>query len=543
MAAGSANKNGRKRTTNSTWFGEINVLPLCAFRSVLGLVLIFWYVDLLPDFKLFFSESSPFPHDVLLRERSPYLFSLLDWTGSDLITIGFLMLGLLAASCLLLGWHSRIAAVTNFIVLVSIQNRNLLPWDGADNVIRVTSFWLMFCPIQRTYSIDALQAMRRGSPLSISAPALGLRMLQLQIGCVYLVSAWAKLHGLAWLNGGALYYALNMGPAWNRSLAPVLSHLPLVVFVGTVGTLLFEILFLPLVFSPWCQPWSKLLALIWGASFHVIIALTLKLGWFSYVMITTYVLFLEPAWIERFVGYLKPFLIKPVGVLYSWLSKFDDRVNAFLSPLRQRLIRRPWVVNLPRPTSPRTAMRYSYNALLIILFSGGVWFALDPTSKAIHRAAPLPPPVAHFIESVGLRQSWQMFSPHPYDFAGYVVVEGDLTNGSVVNLQEAGYAQGGWKPRKPYYAGWYYSRWTQIFNTMIRDHIYGRSNPYLLPYSDNVCRSYNSDQSSDQPHLRAIRIIMVRRDTVLPGIQERASTREELLRHSCSQYHFSPSFP
>ena len=521
------------RTTNNTWFGETNILPLCAFRSVLGLVLIFWYVDLLPDFKFFFSESGPFPHDVLLRERGPYLFSLLDWTGSDLITFGFFLLGVLAVVCLLLGWHSRIAAVTNFIVLVSLQNRNLLPWDGADNVIRVTSFWLMFCPIQRAYSIDALQAMRRASPFSINAPAIGLRTLQLQIGCVYLVSAWAKLHGLAWLNGGALYYALNMGPAWSRSLAPVLSHLPLVVLVGTVGTLLFEILFLPLVFSPWGQPWLKLLALIWGASFHVIIALTLKLGWFSYVMISTYVLFLEPAWIERFVGRLKPLLIKPVGVLYSWLSKFDDHVNALLSIVHQRLIGRQWTVDLPPPIHPRTAIRYSYNALLIILFTGGLWFALDPTSKAIHRAAPLPPAVAHFIQSVGLRQSWQMFSPHPYDFAGYVVVEGDLTNGSVINLQEAGYAQGGWKPTKPYYAGWYYSRWTQIFNMMIREHIYSRPNPYLLPYSDNVCRSYNSDQVAGEPHLQAIRIILVMRDTALPGIQARDWTHEELLRHSC----------
>jgi len=500
---------------------------------VLGFILIFWYVDLLPDFKFFFSESGPFPHDVLLRERSSYLFSLLDWTGSDLITIGFFLLGLLAAACLLLGWHSRVASVINFIVLVSLQNRNLLPWDGADNVIRVTSFWLMFCPIQRAYSIDALQAMRRGSPFSINASALGLRLLQLQIGCVYLVSAWAKLHGLAWLNGGALYYALNMGPAWSRSLAPVLSHFPLVVLVGTVGTLLFEILFLPLVFSPWGQPWLKLLALIWGASFHVIIALTLKLGWFSYVMLSTYVLFLEPSWIERFVGHLKPLVIKPVGVLYSQLTKFDDRATAFLSIFRKRLLRRPGTVDLPHPTHMRPAIRYSYNALLISLFSCALWFALDPTSKAIHRAIPLPPAVAHFIQSVGLRQSWQMFSPHPYDFAGYVVVEGDLTNGSVVNLQEAGYAQGGWRPTKPYYAGWYYSRWTQIFNSMVRDHIYGRSNPYLLPYSDDVCRSYNSDRSAGEPHLQAIRIIMVRQDTVLPGLQERDWTHDELLSHYC----------
>lgn len=530
---GSANKSGRKRTTNSTWFGEINMLPLCAFRSVLGLVLIFWYVDLLPDFKFFFSESGPFPRDVLLRERSPYLFSLLDWTGSDLITIAFFLLGMLAAVCLLLGWHSRLAAVTNFVVLVSLQNRNLLPWDGADNVIRVTSFWLMFCPIQRAYSIDALQAMRRGSPFSINAPAFGLRMLQLQIVCVYLVSAWAKLHGLAWLNGGALYYALNMGPAWNRYLAPVLSQVPLVVLVGTVGTLLFEILFLPLVFSPWGQPWLKLLALIWGAAFHVIIALTLKLGWFSYVMVGTYVLFLEPGWIERLVGPLKPLLIKPVGVLCSRLSKLDERVDTLLSTFLGRPIGTRWLTYRSCSTQVRTAIRYAHKAVLIILFSGALWFALDPTSKAIHRAIPLPPSVSHFIQSVGLRQSWQMFSPQPYDFAGYVVVEGDLTNGPVVNLQEAGYAQGGWKPTKPYYAGWYYSRWTQIFNTMIRDHTYGRPNPYLLPYSEAVCRAYNSHQLAGQPRLQLIRIIMVRRDTVLPGMPERDWTHEELSSQRC----------
>jgi hypothetical protein len=56
--------------------------------------------------------------------------------------------------------------------------------------------------------------------------------------------------------------------------------------------------------------------------------------------------------------------------------------------------------------------------------------------------------------------------------------------------------------------------------TMIRDHIYGRPNPYLLPYSETVCRAYNSHQAVDQPRVHLIRIIMVRRDTVLRGIQE-----------------------
>jgi len=109
----------------------------------------------------------------------------------------------------------------------------------------------------------------------------------------------------------------------------------------------------------------KLIALIWGTAFHVIIALTLKLGWFSYVMISTYILFLEPAWIERFVAHLKPLINKPVGVLHSWLSKFDDRINALLSIFRQRLKGRRWLM---------------------------------------YR-------LSHFIQSMGLRQSWQMFSP------------------------------------------------------------------------------------------------------------------------------------
>ncbi len=345
------------------------------------------------------------------------------------------------------------------------------------------------------------------------------------------MSAWAKLHGLAWLNGGALYYALNMGPAWNRFLAPTLSHAPLFVLAGTVGTLLLEILFLPLVFSPWGQPWLKLLALIWGASFHLLIALTLKLGWFSYVMISTYVLFFEPTWIERLLGPMKPLLVKPMSVLESWLSGIDDRVDTLLSTLHWPLMA-GWRTGNPS-AHVTTAIRYAHNAVLITLFSGALWCALDPTSKAIHGAIPVPVRLLHFIQGVGLKQSWQMFSPHPYDFAGYVVVEGDLTDGTLINLQEAGYAHGGWNSTRPYYAGWYYSRWTQTFNTMIHDHTYDRPNAYLLPYSETVCRAYNSHHAPGEPHLQLIRIIMVRRDTVLAGIPERGWTHEELLTHFC----------
>lgn len=426
-----------------SWFGDASVLPVCALRVTIGAILLFWYLDLLPDVELLFSETGLFPHEVLYREKSWYLLSLLDWVPGDWGPGAFIFFGIISSLFLLVGRYSRVAALASFFCLLSVQNRNILPWDGSDAVIRVVCFWLIFCPIERAYSLDAWRASRRGRPYSLYAPALGVRLLQLQIASVYFVTGWAKLHGLSWLNGTALHYALNLGPAWTRFFASDFANNKYIVIAGTVGTLLLELLFTPLVFSPWLQPRLKTVALVWGALFHLLIALTLRVSWFSYVMVGSYLIFFEPEWIRR----IESFVRRRAKRLFDHSHLLQrSRVGPLLNTVPSSLALpndavKPFVSS--SASIIKKGLRITFDTLLITLFMVSFWYSIEPTSKAIRKAAPVPTAVRASVQAVGLGQSWRMFSPEPYSFASYVVLEGALDDGKEINLLKSGYGQGG----------------------------------------------------------------------------------------------------
>lgn len=531
-ARGTEAGNERSRERAQSWIGEINAKPVCAFRIVMGAILIFWYIELLPDTDLFFYGL--FPQEIMQRLKSEYFLSPLDWVSGEWWPLLFIALGFISSVFLLLGWRSRIAAIVSFICLVSIQHQNLLLWDGSDAVIRVTSFWLIFCPIDRVYSIDAMVAARRGRSLSIYAPAIGVRLLQLQVACIYLVSGWAKLHGMPWLDGTALHYALNLGPAWNRMLATVLSQQQSLVMIGTAGTLLFELFFCFFLFSPWFQPWLKIFALVWGAALHLLIMLTLKIGWFTQVMLGTYVLFFEPEWIDKVERAVKKTLIK-LRIISSSIQEFDDtKAEAPVGYLQTQNIvaRGEQQQNTGRGIVWTPAVFCGY-IVLIALFVLSIRYSLEPTSKAIRNTVPFPRPLKNLVQIVGLDQSWSMFSPQPDDFAGYVILEGEIEDGKIINLLEKGYGQGGWNRRKPYYDGWWYSRWTQVYYTILSFHIEKMENSFIYDFSAGVCRSYNNTLLQSEPRLINLRMIMMKRDTAPSGSPEHGWEREAIYNHHC----------
>jgi len=519
----------------SIWLTQIDVLPLCTFRIIFGLILVLWYTDLAPDINLLFTDDGLYPRELILAHRNAHLLSLMDWASHPAGAAVFFCAGFTCAFLLLVGWRTRFMAVANFIFIASIQHRNPLLWDGADTAIRVFSFWLMFCPSGRVWSIDAIRAARKGASLSRFALAPGLRILQLQLAFIYLITAWGKLHGLMWLNGTALYYSFHLGPAWDRQLAYRFAASSTLILLGTVGTLLFEILFLPMVFSPWWQPRLKAVALICGTMFHLLIAFTLKIGWFSYVMVACYVLFFEPNWIENIrrtvEPYAEPFIDRVKGLVYKIdIRRFIGTVSLaekgqffYRDSFKKADVRYPVYLGAS----------YAYRGVLVSLFVLTLWYCLDPSSKAIHRALPLPAQAEKLVATLGLTQGWMMFAPFPYPFQAHVEIEGHLVDGRRVDLLRAGYGQGGWNRTKPYYEGWYFSRWVKFFESTIYAFNYRKPNPYLVAYEEAICRQYNKQRPVGSLPLASLQIKQVIRDTPRPGEAEQEWRQEEISRCQC----------
>ena len=299
------------------WVGRLDLRPLGLMRITFGLVLIGATLDIGPVLFDFLSDTGVMPRSALLGGIvRANRFCLMDLAGPHWVVATVWGLAVLATICFTFGWHSRLATVLSFFLVCGLHERNLLAFDGADNVIRVMLFWLMFMPVGARYSLDAVLRGAKGRAPTTHAPAFVMRLGQIQIAWVYLDSCIHKWGGNRWHEGTALHYALGLDHLFTRSLGQLLFNASWFTVPGTYFTIGAEAVFLPLVFLPFVQPLSKGIAILVGTALHVGILLTMSVGNFSYLMIATYPLLFEPEWAERTVGLLRRLVGRGVTKVY-----------------------------------------------------------------------------------------------------------------------------------------------------------------------------------------------------------------------------------
>ncbi len=295
------------------WLGQVDTRPLSVFRVALALLLLKDAIYDLPLARIFFSDEGIVPRsalwDGLARANR---FSLMDALPYPWMATAFFLAWIFVLVLLLVGYRTRLMAILNAVMIVSIHERNLYVLNGADTVFRVLSLWSIFLPLGQYYSLDALRerfgryrtSRHLGDLRAPDAPRTGyafpLRIAQLQIALVYLFTGLLKLPGgpSAWARGEALYYALQLKSLtlptgdWLLATAPDIGLRWI-----DYQTLFTELAFLLLVFSPFFQPLLRLLALALGVMLHGGIAATMSISNFSMVMIASYLLFCEPRWV------------------------------------------------------------------------------------------------------------------------------------------------------------------------------------------------------------------------------------------------------
>ena len=213
---------------------------------------------------------------------------------------------LLALAGMTAGFRTRLCTFFSFLLAATFNNSMVEYINGGDYLCRNGLWLLLFAPAGATWSVDAWQRrrrrQRRGLPEKPGPPLIepwSVRLMQIQVCCMYLFAGLAKLADLHWeegawlptgdwLDGTALYWVLNdvAITRWPYAQFP----LPLILCkLLTWGTLAFEIGFAFLVPFRWLRgP-----VLIAGAMLHVGILAMMEIGWFSQITLCWYVLFLS----------------------------------------------------------------------------------------------------------------------------------------------------------------------------------------------------------------------------------------------------------
>jgi hypothetical protein len=249
------------------WFAPPSLAPLVLVRIGLGVLATLWALTVLPDATDFFGSAG------VLEEPAPRsgAWTVLDLWTSDAAAVT--VVAVLAVSGVALALGSRIAAVLVFVCLVSLSARNPAVGNAGDGLLRTLSFYVMLAPI---------------------SAGVALRLVQVQLSFIYVFTVWAKLRGDTWVDGTAVSYAFRLEDLARFPL-PDVGAVIVLAHVLTYGVLALELALGVLVWNRRARPW----VLLCGVLLHLGIEYRLRVGFFSWAMLVTYLAFVPGDVAER----------------------------------------------------------------------------------------------------------------------------------------------------------------------------------------------------------------------------------------------------
>ncbi len=296
---------------NRFFFAPISTASLGLYRIAFSAVTLFYALLLFPDRFTWFSQHGMFTREAAdnitsMETPGPHL-NLFHFGVNDQTLTLFFVVFILATIFLMLGLWTRSAAFIVWVCLNSLHNRDGSILNSGDTMMIVMALYLIVAPAGAACSLDRLWRIAKGRE-GDEPPRLMpwvQRIMQIQVNIVYLCSALFKFAGVDWINGTAAYYPLHM-PEMARFPVPFMDgRWGLPINLLTYGTLLIELSLATLVWVPRL----RLYVLAAGVLLHLGIEYSLNIPLFSFLMITSYIVFLRESDLKNFISWMQ----EPLG--------------------------------------------------------------------------------------------------------------------------------------------------------------------------------------------------------------------------------------
>jgi hypothetical protein len=460
----------------------------------------------LGDLEAHYTDAGLFPRDATIETMDAWHVSLHLANGQSIFQAILFGMAALSAACLLIGVHTRLAAIMSWLFIVSLQNRNFIILNGADVLLRMILFWSLFLPLGAKFSVDHVRSVSRPQAEDNWVVSWGTVFYALQFMLVYVFAGLIKSEIPAWREGAGLAYALR-SPEFVEPLG-----LKLVEYESAMrffnGFVIYGELFgsFLLMLPVWTT--ATRLALVVGFSaLHILIGATMSVGMFPVVAIVAVTAFLpSPFWdhAARVVGRRANFLVQGAGRLASWLRAHWARVDPPPEP-RHPLLRR-W-----------GAASFGSACIILVVLC----------NFSTYRPLPflIPEKLQWITPLLRLEQRWDMFAA-PLTAGGWYVIPARLTSGAEVDLATRKPSVSWDEP--PLVADTYANaRWKKYFmNISIPPYAQHR-----LLFGRYLCRSWNAEHPGAQS-LEAFKIYFMRQ-AVEPWRKPYPAVKQMLWQHEC----------
>ena len=375
--------------------------------------------------------------------ENPLLLSFNMLSGDLFLQVVIFFTTGIAAFCLMVGFKSQLSSVVCLMLMLSIQVRNPFVNNLGDWFLLHLLFWGSLLPLGLRFSIDSrVQPENKGglTPRILSIATLGILV---QIASLYFFSVFRKISPIWHTEGTAIHYALSLDRLVTDIGEWVLTF-PYEWLTGLTATTLFLerwgpiLLFVPLFIVP-----IRIVLVLSFILFHFGLALTLKLGIFPFVCISAWLLLIPSAFWDNFFGMLQ----RNKGKGSSKKLHIPDNKSA----------------------NDTLTMGFGLNVmlsslLLLVVVSSNLLYA-EKMSVAYYDGVYRY--VEPLINSLNLRQRWNMFSPHPAKQDGWILIIGVRPDGTMIDLEKEG-KRVDWTRPADISATYYNQRWRKYMEYVSR---------------------------------------------------------------------------
>jgi hypothetical protein len=200
--------------------------------------------------------------------------------------------------CVTTGLFTSAAVMICFVGSLLQMRWNALPLTSGHGLLVNVLFYLIWADCGSRLSIDERRRRRRHRDVDVrpTQPVWPLRLIQTQVAMIYAASGLFKLLQPMWRDGSAVYYTTSQniyGRIFHVYALP--TDFTWALTILTYATVLWEISF-PFLLLNRITRW---VALATGVAMHLGIWATMEVGPFTWMVLASYVAFLNPQTAQR----------------------------------------------------------------------------------------------------------------------------------------------------------------------------------------------------------------------------------------------------
>lgn len=486
-----------KKSVAFTDMFAMDYRALILFRVCLGSFVLLDLVFRALELPEFYTDAGVLPSWALIRYfLSPEQVTFHVSNGSLLFQYFLFIAQALLCIGVIIGYRTKLCLLLLYVFVMSLHNRNLIINDVGDWFLSAIVFYSLFLPLNGPSVQDAEK--------STHFKGLASFAYIFQICMIYTAAAFFKNHPAWHTDGTAILYSLHLDYYVSPWVAQFRQY-PELLKIATIGVYYFEMIgpLLVLLLSRFAQ--IKTLIILLFVGFHISIAII-----FNFYILTIFCIL---AWI--------PFLPSKV---FTSFNSLKELVKFLTLPIKQK-----FETGISCNSSPI----FKWFERVVLL-----WTIVCATTvnifAGLSKGDKLPQFFYDYLRAIHVEQNWHMFAPQPYTVDGWYVIEGELDDGTTIDLLTN-------KPvtwdKPPDVRGTFQSpRWNNYL-LCIWDWHGDLTNPDADPmfyFADYLCNQwYLADEQ--QSSLRNINIYFMEEPTQL-NVDHPPPNRVVLWEHQCYTY-------